>query len=25
VGSQYVCLHGPVFTWAQLERLPAEF
>jgi sulfhydrogenase subunit gamma (sulfur reductase) len=25
VGSQYVCLHGPVFTWAQLEKLPAEY
>ncbi len=25
VGSQYVCLDGPVFTWAQLEKLPAEY
>jgi len=25
VGAKYVCLDGPVFTWAQLERLPAEY
>ncbi len=25
VGSQYVCLHGPVFTLAQLEQLPPEY
>jgi NAD(P)H-flavin reductase len=25
VGSKYVCLDGPVFTWAQLEQLPAEY
>ena len=25
VGSKYVCLDGPVFTWAQLETLPAEY
>jgi NAD(P)H-flavin reductase len=25
VGTKYVCLDGPVFTWAQLERLPAEY
>jgi sulfhydrogenase subunit gamma (sulfur reductase) len=25
VGSKYVCLDGPVFTWAQLEKLPAEY
>lgn len=25
VGVKYVCLDGPVFTWAQLEKLPAEY
>jgi sulfhydrogenase subunit gamma (sulfur reductase) len=25
VGSKYVCLDGPVFTWAQLEKLPPEY
>jgi len=25
VGAKYVCLDGPVFTWAELERLPAEY
>jgi len=25
VGAKYVCLDGPVFTWAQLETLPAEY
>jgi len=25
VGAKYVCLDGPVFTWAQLARLPAEY
>ena len=25
VGARYVCLDGPVFTWAQLEKLPAEY
>jgi len=25
VGPRYVCLHGPVFTFAQLESLPAEY
>jgi NAD(P)H-flavin reductase len=25
VGSKYVCVDGPVFTYAQLEKLPAEY
>ncbi len=25
VGSRYVCLHGPVFTYAELQKLPAEY
>ncbi len=25
VGPRYVCLHGPVFTYAELEKLPAEY
>jgi sulfhydrogenase subunit gamma (sulfur reductase) len=25
VGTKYVCLDGPVFTYAQLEKLPAEY
>ncbi len=25
VGAQYVCVDGPVFTYAQLEDLPAEY
>lgn len=25
VGSQYVCIDGPVFTYAALEHLPAEY
>ena len=25
VGSKYVCLHGPVFTKAELDQLPAEY
>lgn len=25
VGPRYVCLDGPVFTWAELEKLPAEY
>ncbi len=25
VGSKYVCLDGPVFTWDQLSKLPAEY
>jgi NAD(P)H-flavin reductase len=25
VGPRYVCLHGPVFSYAELERLPAEY
>ena len=25
VGSKYVCIDGPVFTYAELEHLPAEY
>lgn len=25
VGAKYVCLDGPVFTYAELEKLPAEY
>jgi NAD(P)H-flavin reductase len=25
VGSKYVCVDGPVFTYAELEHLPAEY
>ncbi len=25
IGSQYVCVDGPVFTYAQIEHLPAEY
>lgn len=25
IGSQYVCIDGPVFTYAELENLPAEY
>ncbi len=25
VGPKYVCLHGPVFTQAELDQLPAEY
>ncbi len=25
IGARYVCLDGPVFTYAELERLPAEY
>jgi NAD(P)H-flavin reductase len=25
LGAKYVCLDGPVFTFAELERLPAEY
>jgi NAD(P)H-flavin reductase len=25
IGAAYVCLDGPVFTYAQLEKLPAEY
>jgi NAD(P)H-flavin reductase len=25
VGAKYVCVDGPVFTYAQLEKLPAEY
>ena len=25
IGSRYVCKDGPVFTWSQIQALPAEF
>jgi NAD(P)H-flavin reductase len=25
VGPKYVCVDGPVFTYAELEKLPAEY
>ena len=25
VGSKYVCVDGPVFTFGELEQLPAEY
>ena len=24
IGSHYVCIDGPVFTWKQLQDLPPE-
>lgn len=25
IGSKYVCKDGPVFTWKELQALPAEY
>jgi sulfhydrogenase subunit gamma (sulfur reductase) len=25
IGAKYVCIHGPVFTYAELSRLPPEY
>ena len=25
IGKHYVCIHGPVYSWAELKKLPQEY